>query len=229
MTTSGRHRSARRSVCCVALLLLTGPLSACGEDDPSPGGDDQPSASVPATGSPSEVTPSETAGSGGSPEPTESTGSTGSTENTPTSPVVEPASGPLLKLDQSTVHAPAGWELGSDLGFAVAADDPAPGSVNSVFMANGPNLARGDLDRMVKAYLDSVTTDLLPTRQPDTLLAGQPAYFLMGPVDKDRSTFVYGAANGGADAQLIIDLDRTMPADQQQAVVASVLASFEWR
>jgi hypothetical protein len=141
---------------------------------------------------------------------------------------VEPASGPLLELDQSTVRAPAGWKPGTDLGFAVAADDPAPGSVNTVFMANGPNLAGGDLDRMVKAYLESVTTDLLPARQPDTLLDGQPAYFLTGPVDKDRFTFVYGAANGGADAQLIIDLDRSMPADQQQAIVASVLASFAW-
>ena len=63
-------------------------------------------------------------------------------------------------------------------------------------MANGPNVARGDLDRMVKAYLESVTTDLLPARQPDTLLGGQPAYFLMGPVDKDRFTFVYGAVYG---------------------------------
>ena len=142
--------------------------------------------------------------------------------------MVEPASGPLLKLDHSTVRAPAGWEVGSDLGFAVGADDPAPGSVNSVFMANGPNLG-GDLDQTVQAYLESVTTDLLPTRQPDTQLDGQPAYFLMGPVDKDRFTFVYGAAYGEADAQLIIDLDRTMPADQQQAIAASVLASFEWR
>ena len=199
----------------MALLLLIGPLSGCGEDDPSPRGDDQPSTSVPVSDSPSEATES-----GGSPEPTEST---------PTSPVVEPASGPLLKLDQSTVRAPAGWVVGSDLGFAVAADDPAPGSVNSVFMANGPNVARGDLDRMVKAYLESVTTDLLPARQPDTLLGGQPAYLLMGPVDKDRFTFVYGAVYGATDAQLIIDLDRTMPADQQQAIAASVLASFEWR
>lgn len=215
MTTSGRRRSARRGVCCVALLLLIGPFSGCGEDDPSPRGDDQPSTSVPVSDSPSEATESD-----GSPEPTEST---------PTGPVVEPASGPLLKLDQSTVRAPAGWVVGSDLGFAVAADDPAPGSVNTVFMANGPNVARGDLDRMVKAYLESVTTDLLPARQPDTLLGGQPAYFLMGPVDKDRFTFVYGAVYGATDAQLIIDLDRSMPADQQQAIAASVLASFEWR
>lgn len=214
MTTSGRRRSARRGVCGVALLLLLGPLSGC-DDDSSPRGENQPSTSASATGSPSQVEES-----GGSPAPTEST---------PTSPVVEAASGPLLKLDQSTVRAPAGWELGSDLGFAVSADDPAPGSVNSVFMANGPNVGGGDLDRMVKAYLESVTTDRLPTRQPDTLLGGQPAYFLMGPVDKDRFTLVYGAAYGGADAQLIIDLDRTMPADQQQAIAASVLASFEWR
>jgi len=215
VTTSGRRRSSRRGVCCVALLLLTGPLSACRDGDPSPRGDDQPSTSVSATGSSSQATES-----GTSPEPTEST---------PTSPVVEPASGPLLKLDQSMVRAPAGWVVGSDLGFAVAADDPAPGSVNSVFMANGPNVARGDLDRMVRAYLESVTTDLLPARQPDTLLGGQPAYFLMGPVDKDRFTFVYGAVYGATDAQLIIDLDRSMPADQQQAIAASVLASFEWR
>ena len=218
MTTSGRRRSARRGVCCVALLLLIGPLSGCDGGDPSSSGDDQPSTSVSATDSPSEATESD-----GSPEPTEST------ESTPTSPVVEPASGPLLELDQSTVRAPAGWVAGSDLGFAVSADDPAPGSVNSVFMANGPNVARGNLDRMVKAYLESVTTDTLPARQPDTLLGGQPAYFLMGPVDKDRFTFVYGAVYGATDAQLIIDLDRTMPADQQQAIAASVLASFEWR
>jgi len=82
---------------------------------------------------------------------------------------------------------------------------------------------------MVKAYLQSVTTTMRPTRQPDALLGGQPAYVLTGPVDKDRFTYVYGAANGDSDAQLIVDLDRAMPADQQQAIVASVLASFAWR
>ena len=144
--------------------------------------------------------------------------------------MVEPASGPLLELDGSRVRAPAGWQPGElDLGFAVQADDPAPGSVGSVFMANGPNASGGDLDRMAQAFLDSSTTETLPTRQPDTLLDGQPAFLLTGPVDKRRFSFVYGAVYSGTDAQLIIDLDRTMPADQQQAIVASVLATFEWR
>lgn len=216
MTTSGRRRSARRGVCCVALLLLTGPLSGCDEGDPAPRSDAQPSSSVPATDS-SEVT--------------ESVGSAQPTQSTSTAPVVEPASGPLLELDRSTVHAPAGWKPadGTDFGFTVSASDPDPSSVNSVFMANGPNASGGDLDRMVQAFLDSSTTDLLPTRQPDTLLDGQPAFFLMGPVDKRRFSFVYGSVYSGTDAQLIIDLDRSMPADQQQAIAASVLASFEWR
>jgi hypothetical protein len=200
----------------VALLLLTTPLSACGDDDPPRTGG-QPSTSAPASGSPSETTPSETTPSQ-SPDPTSS------------GPVVEPASGPLLELDGSRVRAPAGWEVGElDLGFAVQADDPEPGSVASIFMANGPNASGGDLDRMAQAFLDTSTTETLPTRQPDTLLDGQPAFLLAGPVDKRRFSFVFGAVYSGTDAQLIIDLDRTMPADQQQAIVASVLATFEWR
>jgi hypothetical protein len=201
-------RTLLAGVLTVAFLGLAGCQD---EDDPGPS----------PTGSASSATSEPTAASESTGEPTDST----------PSPSVPVATGPELRLETSSVHAPEGWLLDDKMAdFEASAYTRREGSLIQLLDRQGLNVD-DTLDDQYDAIVQGLPDGAKHTRQPDVLLGEEqaPAVFITYTT-KDRpgeSFAVLFADRNGRSVSLNFDI---MDKDLQQDpdVIASVIASFEW-
>lgn len=198
------------AVCAVsAVLVLT---SACSGEEPEPG----PGATGTGTagGSATAATPSGEASSAPSPEQ-------------PSTPEVEPATGPDLTQTNLTVRAPQGWTLKKE-------GDPFSGQatdgLSAIFVTEIEDFGDGLLDLRTQAQiaLDSGPYLQKPKILDPVEIDGRQWYHLSGPMDRVRHVDAYGTSEDGVSYSVDISLNRALftTAPQRRALVDSVLASI---
>ncbi|WP_126688278.1 hypothetical protein [Nocardioides ferulae] len=205
------RRSLRMLGAASALLVLT--LAAgCGDDGSSES--TGPNSPAPSSSSEGAAEPSPSGS-----EPASESGSS-----------VTPASGPLLTQPSARLRAPEGWEsLGRMLDVQVDAGSPR-GELISFFDNTHWGAATDTLDDVVAASLPNYRNDDVE-RQPDVQLDGQPAYHLAGwsGTDPDRRLEEIGTVREGRLVTVKFRLERDAALRTDPDIVASVLATFEWR
>ena len=156
--------------------------------------------------------------------PTDATSST-STDPSPSEPGVEPASGFVIDLERVTMRVPEGWKKVRQMAaFLVGAQDP--GSFSSVSLgdlsaAGEPSLAE---QAEFAAQSESRTRILDPVE-----IAGVEWYHVVGREDDLVGFEEFGTVHNGSQATISFSLDDKVPADEQQALIASVLATVAWK
>lgn len=157
-----------------------------------------------------------------------SAGSSFAAGDAPTSPVagVEPASGPAVSARQFRVHLPAGYLLAPHEAYSWTARSPRGADVVGVSAA--PAFGSPGVDAAARLTTRSVVTDPPLEREDDVELDGAAAFHLVS----DRrwtERHVVGASRDGQLLTLDFSLDTTTPRAQRDRLVASVLASWQWR
>jgi hypothetical protein len=186
----------------VGSLALLAALAGCTSDD-----------------SPPDTTPPST--------PSTSTGDP-TTSPTPT-PSVAPATGPRLDTTDASVRAPEGWlKKHGALSFSIFAADPKSGSSVGI-----EDLHTGEttttLDQMAQTVIDGTSYGHKPKRLPNTTLDGIEVYHLAGRIDDLQYLVEYGAIYHNSAVYFSFVLTKTIPNDERQEIVDSVLATFRWK
>lgn len=187
------------------LILLTG---ACGAGTSGPSADPETTSTPVAPGA--EVS-----------EPASSA------DPTPTEAAVTPATGALITGSGSTVNAPADFRdnpTSTSLGGNVNGKDAR----YNISLSDSDNIV---LDESVDglARLVRATNGIQPPlkRQPDTTVAGQPAYHLAGDENVGRWADQYGFYAGGHFIEVTISTPLDLPQAERDAIAAPVLASVK--
>lgn len=156
---------------------------------------------------------------GPSSSPTEASQSSSPTE--PTEPTVEPATGEAMAGDSASARAPEGFRV-SEFGFGIL--NAAKGDTTVTFADLGavsvttPKQLAGNGLTNFKGR---------PTVTYGADLGGAPAYLAVGS-DGSGPYVEYGAVRGGNAVVVAFAFPGHMPEDEQDALIASVLASFSW-
>lgn len=202
---------------------LTIALSGCGGDDttagrPAPSPSPASSSSAPTGGDPTTPAPSESATPSPTPSPTEAA-----------EPQVAPATGAVLSTEVVSVNAPAAFG-------DTARQDRTGGTVfNLDNPRNFVELATLEIS-LVDDSIGSIgnrarTNSLIRPRlkrQPDTTVAGLPAYHLSGPdaaFDGWREEF--GFRHRGYTVKVTVNSPLDLPQAERDAIIAPVLASVK--
>lgn len=188
--------SGRWTVCGTLCLALL--VSGCGGDDDSEGDDPPASPSASATGSS---------------EPT-----------APTSPTVEPATGPVLTLKGVSLNLPEGWHVDNDDSniLVVGADKDSDVLINlSSFPSLDPNASIAALARSTQKTGGYPANSV----QPPATMAGRPAFHVAGEVAGDY-TEEFGLLNGG-DIVSVEFVFWNAPKAGRQELIDSVLATVQ--
>ena len=162
-------------------------------------------------------------------EPTSGKSATSTSSPTDEAPTEVPvASGPAIKGDSFTVHVPEGWTF--DKTFSTEFIDQYINSAG----AGDERLFVGELSGEVRP-LDAVakenfatfaTTGTQRKRLPDAEIAGQPAYHYTAKAGLGVVTEELGVVREGQQVSFQISL--TGSKAERQAVIDSILASWEW-
>lgn len=198
------------SLVLTAALLLT---AGCSDEDPP-----TPEPTGAATPDP---TPTATAPS----EPTEPPASTGTPE-----PTVSPASGPLLRQEHLSLHAPEGWVVTeeNDTITGFAQDETL---LSTVMIGEVEDLSPGapvDLDEMAR---DSVENGAY-LRDPEILepheIAGVLWFHTSGQIDDAHYEDAFGTITDGVLLEITVtSLVEILSPREHQELVDSILASVE--
>ncbi len=133
-------------------------------------------------------------------------------------------------LKQATVRAPEGWFLDPsntpDILAAAATDDDGLQGFGVVAFP-GPRVTT---DVHVKALLDQNYAKIDYERLPDTYLAGSKVYYLVGRDKRLKDTWdiEIGGTYGDLNYTVGFSLQGKSRAERE-ALVDSVLASWEWK
>jgi len=187
-------------------VVLAFALSACGSDSDT--------ASDPSAGQP--------------------TSSSSATEAPDSS--VKPATGPVLKAQGFSFHAPKGWadvtdraETGVLLSAAHAADEQ-PLAITVRRVTPGPQTAAGARARATAILKDAGATRIRAL--PDTTVGGNPAAHVIG-VQSLRGTHyqldVYYVRTPHAGWPLMFATDQYTTSDRREAMLTSVLETCHWQ
>lgn len=181
-------------------LLLTG----CADGDGDPGAD--PSSTPGSTSS----EPSDPAAS----EPTETT-----------EPSVEPAAGFEFDRERITMRAPEGWKRAEAMAdFLLEARDPD--SRSSIILSDLGAVGQPSLQEQVRAAL--LSTPQLEELDP-VEIAGAEWYHLAGRDGRYHTLDSYGTVHNDSMAVIDFRMDDEVPEAEQEAIIASVLATVEWK
>jgi hypothetical protein len=181
------------------LVTFTILLAACGGND-DPRANATPSTAPTSSGDPSD-----------SPSPSES---------------VAPASGKTVDMKVFDTHVPAGWQVQvSARNFSVTAYDLKSGDQIAFSVVS---LAGNDftLSHLAHQALRLGPWTKTPTIEPETTLAGEPAYHLTGAVGAGGRGESLGAAYKGNDVRVVFQISG--PQTKLDRVRESVLASWQW-
>lgn len=167
---------------------------------------------------------------GGKDEPTPSstavTSSDGSESSSP-SVSATPASGKTVDMKLFSTRLPDGWQVNvTSENFSVLAYDPETGdqiSFSVVSLAGNDFTLEHLADQAVRYGPWSGT----PTIEPETTLAGEPAYHLSGPVSGGLRGESLGAAYRGNDVEAVFQVAGSDARLHQ--VMDSVLAAWQWQ
>lgn len=190
-------------------MLLSG-LVGCGDEEPE----------VSPTPSTSSVTETE---SGPTDEPSDE----------PTEPEVEPATGPMIREQVATVRVPETWVTQGSQLFTDAERAPKNEAMleKQVFGFIDLDITETDdvltLDQAARQV--AVFTDIEGKRVEDAELGGEPAFVYTKSLNPFGSTeYTIGVAH---DQRLVVLDFSLLGGDnrQRQAVIDSVLASWEWQ
>jgi hypothetical protein len=207
MTSHTRRRAAHLG----AVLLLGSLLTGCG-DDPDPGTD--PTAG--ASGSP---------GSSESGDPSESSGPTESASD----PGVAPAGGETFEADQFAVSGPEGWRMKVISPRVVRYGSGEPRN-NAQLTKRPHGLVFVDVsDVSGEPTLDELADESVRNdpRRPDTTIDGEPAYHRANRDQGFETQEEFGLWRDGQQIRVNFSLIGGTRM-QRQALVKSVLASWQW-
>ena len=183
----------------VVALGLALATAACGADERADGAGGDAASTTSATPSPSQsvVLPD--------PEPT-----------------VEPATGPKIEVGSISVRLPEGWRPSYDTPFADTARGPQ-GLIGLTAIARDQMpLARAmKIDLRVTAPLEDLQ------EQPTTSLGRVSAYHYTGRPSSVEVRHAYGTWDAGYQVWIHFDLASRVPATKREALVESVIASYE--
>lgn len=192
-----------------SLVLLT---AACGGDAPEPSA--EPTGTTSSSAAPSPDPQSSETDSPSAPTPTEQT--------------VAPATGALITGPSSTVNAPASFRDNPS-------STPLGGNVNGksaeyniALSDNEIELPDESTDFLARLVTKSSIIQPPLKRQPDTTMAGQPAYHLAGEDTlSGRWAEEYGLYADGYLTTLTISTPLDLPQAKRDAIAGPVLASFK--
>jgi hypothetical protein len=184
--------------------------------------DDDPGAAPSRISSPTSDVSSGGATTGGGTSPSARDGST-----TP-SGVATPASGPELHLRVMSVHAPAGWKLGTQTltRSEISARSNTEGLLQLIELEDA---SYATTDQNARYFTKTLTDATKVTRLPDVDLGGDGtqacriAWTEKGTPDHFEAIIGYKA---GAAVSLTLSLRD--PVEDEEQVVQSVLASVDW-
>lgn len=194
------HRTALASLA-VATLLLAG----CSDGGEDPQGDPGSSSSTPSGSASSEPA---------DPESTEAT-----------EPAVEPATGLLIDRDRISMRVPEGWKKTRQIAtFLEGAQDPTSFSAVSL----------GDLSAVGEPTLEEQAAFAAKNEKQTRILepveiAGVDWYHVVGREDQYVVFEQFGTVSHGSQATINFSLDDELSPDERRAIVASVLATVEWK
>jgi hypothetical protein len=187
------------------MVVLVAALSGCSDDE--------------ASGTP-ESAPTDTPPSESAPAPPTDTPTT-------VQPSVEPATGALMELENSSVRVPASFEVlpYDDTHLSTAGDRRSDATIalNDVPAIN-PDLSLGELARI---NIESGVYDRPPKIVEPATIAGVRMYHATGPVNELEHFDEFGAILGGAEVWITFTLPRDLPAAKREQLVGSVLATLE--
>lgn len=138
-----------------------------------------------------------------------------------------PAAGKTVDMKLFSTHVPVGWDVSvTAKNFSVLAYDAESGDQISFSVVA---LAGNDftLDHLAHQALRYGPWSKTPTIEPETTLAGEPAYHLTGPVGGGLKGESLGSAYDGNDAEVVSQVSGSDAKLQQ--VMESVLASWQWK
>lgn len=157
--------------------------------------------------------------------PTSSTTSSEPTEDATTAPA-----GPVLEAVSASVAAPEGWKLdrrNSEINLRADAPGPGNGFVGLYDFGPVPGVSLRVLARLARQNF-SLPPDGRKEITLDGELDGERAYVLTGSYSTGIIVDV-GAVHDGTAVSVSFDLPRRVyTASERQALIDSVLATFEW-
>lgn len=169
---------------------------------------------------------------GATPAPAGPTSSSGAATGTPTgapsapsTPEVEPASGPDLSQTRLTVRAPQGWELTRE-------GDPFTGQatdgLSSIIVTEIEDFGDGTLSlrEQARIALESSAYLQTPSIVDPVEIDGRQWFHISGPMDKVRTIDSFGMSEDGTSYTVSITITRSDSEAERQAVVDAVLASI---
>jgi len=154
--------------------------------------------------------------------PTTSTASPSASEE-PRTDGVPPASGITIEGDQYRVRIPKGWKADEELLGVVFTYNPDNTDVIAVTSVDG---AAASLDEAARIAVKG--SGVAGTRRvDDTTLGGLPAYHLTATPVGEKVYEELGLSVG--DQLVSIAFDIRAPEGEREALMSSVLATFEWK
>lgn len=187
-------------------LLLGGTLAGCGSDSPA-----DPGATDGATPTPSATTVTTTSTS-----PTAEASATG----------VPPATGPLITLNNFTVHAPAGWQvLNGDDPERNQANDPSQ-PVGTLLLSSYQDIGDLGMDFELEQATQAARSLFGPgaTRQPDRTVDGVSGYVFSGSSSGYPTFYRFSTVHDHYVATVAFTINVTL--EDPQAFVDAVLNSL---
>ena len=160
-------------------------------------------------------------------EPTSGGSASGTSSPTDAAPATAPAaSGPTITGDVFTVNAPEGWEKDPTFStdFLDQYSDASGG--NSFALAEIAGEVR-PLDAVAKDNFSAFSPNgTKRKRVADTTVAGAPAYHFTAQAGFGDFDEAYGVVRGGEQVTIAFTLTGTR--QERQAIIDSVLASWQW-
>ena len=137
-------------------------------------------------------------------------------------PTVEPASGPRLEVEGLRVNAPAKWAQIYDTIFSDAAQGPSGGVLLTVVAHEQVSLKAAE-----RFFWDSKKPPRGYERRGTLVMGGLTANYHTAPDGKYSTAHVVSLWDSGYIVKLQVSLDKVVPTERQQEILASVVASYE--
>ena len=162
-------------------------------------------------------------------EPRSGTSTTSTSSPSDEAPTEAPAAGgPAITGDIFTLHVPEGWTFDKTFSteFIDQYTNPAGAGNERLFVGELSGEVR-PLDEVAKANFTSfATTGTQRKRVADAEIAGQPAYHYTAKGEYGVFTEEFGVVREGQQVSFQISLAGSKA--ERQAVIDSILASWEW-
>ncbi|MET1058274.1 MAG: hypothetical protein ABWX84_01665 [Nocardioides sp.] len=153
------------------------------------------------------------------------TGSSASGTSSPSEDTT--ASGPAIEGDIFTVHAPDGWTKSKEFSTGFLDQYAEPGGAGRMAVAEIAGEVR-PLDEVAKDNFSVFATDgIKRKRVADATVAGEPAYHFTADAGFGEFDESFGVVKDGNQVTITITTEGSP--EERQAVIDSILGSWEWK